>query len=101
MKKNIDKVICQTPTPGKKPTRIDQWKYNAVRTAIRKVLTEKQDGVAFKDLSRLVSKELSQEELSNLGSAGWYTTTVKLDMEVKGEIERVIGSKPQRLVFSS
>lgn len=26
-----EKVICHTPTPGKKPTRIDCWKYEAVR----------------------------------------------------------------------
>ncbi len=32
-----DKVVCETPTPGKQPTRIDRWKYDAVRRAILKV----------------------------------------------------------------
>ena len=28
-----DKIVCETPTPGKQPTRIDRWKYLAVRKA--------------------------------------------------------------------
>ena len=35
---------------------------------------------------------------ASLGSVGWYTTSVKLDMEEKGDIRRAAGSKPQRLL---
>jgi len=31
------------------------------------------------------------------GSISWYVTTVKLDMEARGEIERVPDSNPQQL----
>ena len=31
MGKNGDKIVCFTPTPGQKPTRIDAGKYDAVR----------------------------------------------------------------------
>ena len=31
------------------------------------------------------------------GSIGWYTTTVKLDLEARGLIERVRGQTPQHL----
>ncbi|MCZ7544494.1 MAG: hypothetical protein M5R40_13685 [Anaerolineae bacterium] len=31
------------------------------------------------------------------GSVGWHVTTVKLDLEARGLIERVPQSRPQRL----
>ena len=98
-KKNTDdaKVLCLTPTPGKQGTRIDAWKYNAVRKAILKALGRGRAGVEFRDLPELVSLALSKEDAANLGSVMWYTTTVKLHMETEGEIERVPGAKPQRV----
>jgi hypothetical protein len=31
------------------------------------------------------------------GSISWYATMVKLDLEARGEIERIPGSSPQRI----
>ena len=92
-----DKVLCQTPTPGKQPTRIARWKYNAVRSAILAVVPADETGVKFSQLPMLVEDQLSPGDLERLGSVSWYTITVKLDLEVKGEIERLPDSKPQRL----
>jgi hypothetical protein len=94
-----EKVLVETPTPGKQPTRIDRWKYDLVREAILSVVPADENGVEFNQLAQLVEATLSAEDLERLGSISWYTTTVKLDMEVKGEIERVPGSKPQRLMI--
>lgn len=91
------KVLCETPTPGKKPTRIDRWKYDLLRTAILEVLPRDGDGVPFRELAELVRKVIPTSELAQLGSLGWFTTTVKLDLEVKGEIERVPGQRIQHL----
>jgi hypothetical protein len=91
------KVVCRTPSPGKQPKRIDSWKYELVRDAILKVLGTNTQGIAFSDLSSRVSRELSPRERKTLGSIPWYTATVKLEMEVKREIERVPGITPQRL----
>lgn len=90
-----EKVLCQTPTPGKKPTRISKWKYDLVRSAILASIPE--TGIEFKRLPQLVERKLTSGEMESLGSVSWYTTTVKLDMEVKSEIERVPGSNPQLL----
>lgn len=92
-----DKVVCETPTPGKQPVRIARWKYDLVRSAILAVVPADECGVEFSRLPGLVEGQLSASDLEKLGSASWYTTTVKLDLEVKGEIERVPGSRPQRL----
>ena len=95
---NSAKVVCETPTPGKKPTRIDRWKYDLLRNAILTVLPKHGDGIPFRDLADLLKDRLGPEQLSRLGSLAWYTTTVKLDMEVKGDIRRVSDSNPQRLL---
>ncbi len=93
-----EKFVCETPTPGKKPTRIDKWKYTAVRRAILKSIPNQGEGLPFKELAKHVEKNLSREELQKLGSVGWYTTTVKLDLEVRGEIKRIDKASPQRLL---
>jgi hypothetical protein len=91
------KVMCRTPTPGKKGVRIDKWKYDLIRKAILKAVSKGKAGIPFRDLSKRVRENLTPAEIKELGSISWYTTTVKLDLEVRGEIERVEGAKPQRL----
>lgn len=91
------KVICQTPTPGKKPTHIAKWKYDLIRSKVLEIIPENAYGVEFTSLAGGVAALITKEQQQRLGSIPWYTTTVKLDMEVKGEIERVTGSNPQRL----
>ena len=91
-----EKVLCETPTIGKQATRIHKWKYEAVRRAILTAVADK-DGVLFKDLPGKVECLLTAKEKKELGSVSWYTTCVKLDLEVKGEIMRKPGTSPQRL----
>ena len=93
-----DKVECHTPSPGKQPTRIDRWKYDVVRQAILKVVPRRGPGLLFSELAGKVQTALAPEQLADLGSVSWYTTTVKLDLEVQGEIHRVEGAGPQRLL---
>ncbi len=92
-----EKILCRTPTPGKQGTRILRWKYDAVRNAIRKIVPRRKDGVKFQHLAGRVKALLSPDERKRLGSVSWYTVTVKLDMEVRGELKRVAGSRPQRI----
>lgn len=92
-----EKVACQTPSPGKQPTRIAKWKYDAIRKAILEAVPSTGDGVAFKDLANKVKDHLSPDMRKRVGSIPWYTVTVKLDMEVKGLIERVSGRGLQRI----
>lgn len=98
MVREEERVVCETPTPGKRPTRIPSWKYQVVRRAILESVPVDGDGFAFKELPAAVSGRLSREEREKLGSVSWYTTVVKLDLEVRGELRRVEGSRPQRLI---
>jgi hypothetical protein len=52
------------------------------------MLAETPDGIPFKDLPKLVREHLGVEEAEQIGSISWYTTTIKLEMEVRGEICR-------------
>ena len=93
-----DKVLCRTPTPGKKPTRIDRWKFDAVRQALLKIVPKKGKGVVFFELPKLVQAKVPATERATLGNFSWYTTVVKLEMEVRGELRRVPDAQPQRLL---
>lgn len=90
-----DRTVCRTPNADG-TTSIPSWKYEAVRAAILDAVGD--DGLAFKDLKAAVGERLDTDELDRLGSLGWHVTTVKLDMEVAGDIARVDGVSPQRLV---
>ena len=92
-----DKISCRTPSGGK-PTAIPSWKYEAVREVIVQLLgAAGSEGFAFKDLPDAVSALLAPELKEKLGSIAWHLTTVKLEMEVAGELSRVPGASPQRL----
>ena len=95
---DADKVVCRTPTPGKKPTRIDRWKFEVIRKSILKAVPKSGEGVAFRDLTKLVKKQLTAADQKKIGSLMWYTTVVKLELEVRREIRRLKGASPQRLL---
>lgn len=92
-----ERILCNTPSPGKKGTRIPKWKYDALRAAIRKVVPRNRDGVEFRKLNTLVKAALRPGDRERIGSIPWHTITVKLHMETLGEIQRLPGPGPQRI----
>lgn len=95
-----EKIECSNPVTGKSSTRIDKWKYDLVSEAILSLLPSEGDGFLFKELAASVSDTLGAQKMSEIGSSGWYTTTVKLDLEAKGLIYRRPKVSPQRLLRS-
>jgi hypothetical protein len=90
------RIPCRTPTAGRDGvTHIPAWKFDLLREAVLRVL---EDGpVAFKELKERVRPLISDDDLAQLGSLGWHLTSVKLELEVRGEIMRVPDLKPQHL----
>ena len=82
----------RTLHPEKKQgVNISKEKYEIIREAILCVLKSHPE-ITFMKLSHAVEKEVN----GNFdGSVMWYVTTVKLDMEARGEIKRVPNSRPQ------
>lgn len=93
-----DRIETLNITPGSGGTRIDRAKYDAVRKAILKAVPARGEGIPFKALPAAVEENLPGGEIPGGGNTSWYTTTVKLDLEARGEIHRVPGSRPQRLL---
>ncbi len=89
----MDERIKTLHPSGKKGVNINRAKYNQVRKAIVDVINWHGE-LTFQELMRKVAEKLT----GNFdGAIGWYTTTVKLDLEARGVIERVPGAKPQKL----
>ena len=84
--------MIRTLHPDKKQgVNISREKYEMIRTAILCVMQEQKE-ITFMNLSRAVEKEVN----GNFeGSVVWYVTTVKLDLEARGQIKRVLNSRPQ------
>lgn len=89
----VEKIVTLHPEEGKSGINISKQKYDVIRSAILKAL-EEEDEPTFSELGDAVGKQL---EGKFEGSIGWYYTTVKLDLEARGVIERVPGSRPQRI----
>ncbi|MEM8825098.1 MAG: hypothetical protein AAGF30_15935 [Pseudomonadota bacterium] len=88
-----DRTPCRTPT-GTSATNIPTWKYEVCREAISTVLADGE--VKAADIAKRAGEHLTKEQLADLGALGWHMTTVRLEMEVRGEIVRLKGS-PLRL----
>lgn len=86
------KDLVKTLHPQKKQgVNISRDKYEIIRKAIMSELRANRE-MTFMKLSRAVEKEVR----GNFnGSVMWYVTTVKLDLEARGEIKRVPKSRPQ------
>ena len=86
------KDMIRTLHPEKKKgVNISNEKYEIIRKAILVTLNAKKE-MTFMDLSRAVEKQVN----GNFeGSVMWYVTTVKLDLEARGQIKRVQNSRPQ------
>ncbi len=87
-----DKILTLHPA-GKQGVNLDRRKYEQIKAAILKAIG-KAGGLPFAELPQAVSESL---DAPFEGSIGWYTTTVKLDLEARGLVERLRGAVPQAL----
>ena len=78
---------------GKQGVNIDKGKYDMVRQAIEETL-QAQPGITFNGMTEAVGKRIG--DVFD-GSISWYVTSVKLDLETRGVLERIDGRSPQRL----
>jgi len=90
-----DRITTLNPDPQKRGVSIDRAKYEQVRRAIIDIVYE-QDGITFSELVKATEVYL-QGKFE--GSITWYVTTVKLDLEARGDLKRIVGTRPQRLTL--
>jgi hypothetical protein len=78
--------------PGKTEKR-NRAKYEAVRKAFLKVMPKSGPGVTQAEMVALMKQALPASEWGT--TQGWWTKTVQLDAEARGEVTRD-GGKPLR-----
>lgn len=88
-----EKILTLHPEEGKKGVNINRAKYEMIRQTILNAIRS-QGTITFRGLVSLVEYNLRHRFE---GSIPWYVTTVKLDLEARGEIERIPGSGEQQL----
>ena len=88
-----EKIMARHPDPNKSGVRIDKQKYGTIRDAMLQSIRAQQE-ISFEDLTKAVSQRVGD---TFQRSVTWYVTTVKLDLEARGIIERIPGRKPQHL----
>ena len=84
-------ILAINPDSTKQGVRIEKVKYDIVRDAILENLRAF-GPMKFTQLGDLLEDQLQKEFA---GAVMWYFTTVKLDMEARGQIRCVPKSKPQ------
>ncbi len=80
---------------------LNEEKYSLIRDAILAVLPT-EGSMTFADLeagvhSHLAGQDFPPELFPKPGSVRWYTKSVQLDLEARGEIERLPKQSPMRL----
>lgn len=87
-----ERIMTRHPQ-GKAGVNIEREKYDQVREAILASIAAR-GTLPFGQLAEKVGQRLRPDFD---GSVGWYTTTVKLDLEARGLIERIPNKSPQEL----
>lgn len=91
-----DKIeVENVNTPGRS-SRVDREKYNAMRSALLKVMPDGQPGITAKEAKTALFEHLSEELFPGGAKAGWWLKCVQLDLEAKGILARA-DTKPLTL----
>lgn len=97
-RRDVPERILTLHPEGKEGVNITRPHYDAMRAALLEVLEGRPEGVPFQELRVEVLPLLPEDLYPGGRSATWYLTTVKLDLEARGEVRRLPGRGPQRLV---
>jgi hypothetical protein len=91
---NSEKILTLLPN-GKQGVNISLEKYEQVRDVIVEIV-RKSPYITFGDMADLAESELLAQKFD--GKPLWYITTIKLDLEARGFIERVPKTSPHQLI---
>lgn len=83
---------------GKKGVNILLRRYEQVKVILLDLVKAHED-ISFEDLSDQATKQLMANGFD--GKPLWYIVTVKLDLEARGDLERIPKTSPHRLRLGS
>ncbi|MEN0086867.1 MAG: hypothetical protein AAF737_00345 [Pseudomonadota bacterium] len=101
--KDEPRTPCRTPAEGRDGvSNIPTWKYDLISSHIADLMRQAgPEGMKWSDVTPAVGERLTGEEAERLGKLGWHVVTVKLEMEVRGDLVRLPAKGPQRIALAS
>lgn len=84
------------PDPAKQGARVTKATFDIYQAALLQLIPAEPEGIELQTLFGAVAPHLPPE-IAESTSPGWWTMTVKLDLEARGVIERVPGKGKQRV----
>jgi hypothetical protein len=95
----FETIICRSPSGDRTAKHVFKWRFDTVRESVLKTLSQ-HDDMTLKKLVAVLNSEYSQEMRDSLQDVRGCIETVVLEMEARGEIERLPASSealPERV----
>lgn len=90
-----DKIEVENVNHPGHITWVDAVKYAAAKSALLVILTGQEQGLIQTEMMAAIKGQIDQRLFPNGAKSGWWMKTVQLDLEAKGQINR-IAKKPLR-----
>ena len=81
----VEKIEVENVNVPGHVTRVDAVKYNAMKTAMLKVMTSP---MTANDVKEAAKAHLPEELFPGGATSGWWQKCVQLDLEAKGIVQR-------------
>lgn len=96
MMKKIEKITVENVNTLGRTTRVNAFKYSAMRKALLSILPCEKPGLTKAEMGQAVLPFLPDDLFPNGEKAMWWVKCVQLDLETKGVVKRYIDKKPTR-----
>ncbi|MCA8914853.1 MAG: hypothetical protein KDB90_05535 [Planctomycetes bacterium] len=88
MPKSVTEKIVECRTPGGLTLRMERWYYEAIRSALLRILPAPDIHAEVYQLHLLVNEQLDAATRGSINSLVWLVAWVRLDLEVEGVVTR-------------
>jgi len=100
-RKAEERVQLRNPDRTKKMPRLAKATYAVLRRTALAVVPKKTPGITLEGFLAAMTKRLPRAKgWDGALSAPWWAVAIKLDLEARGEIQRVNTRPPQRLTHA-
>lgn len=94
-----DKIDVQNVNQPGHVSRVDAAKYNAMKDAMRRVMTSDAPGQTAAEIKEAAKPHLPEDLFPGGATSGWWVKCVQLDLEAKGVIARA-ATRPLRFYLT-
>ncbi|MGD8599346.1 MAG: hypothetical protein PVJ26_20200 [Anaerolineae bacterium] len=95
MRGNDGKITVENVNVPGKTSRVNAAKYQAMKTAMLRILPSQEPGLTQAEVREAVISHLPEDLYPGGSTAGWWAKTVQLDLEAKDIVIRE-ATKPLR-----